>query len=293
MLNLYVKMSTQTLNWGVKDLIRWINIPGTFKPEKNLDTRIEELMDAQPFFPGALAIAVCFIHEGYWATDIMVWAPTMDEPEKVARRIGYVHALCVQDNLLYDAGDYKEVIDTLNQKVVAERDYLISSLCVHDGVMYDGGRTGIFKTDEGKIIAEREGWVRALCSSNGELYDAGAYRKVIRTFDDHVIAEREHWVHALGCYNNILYDATEKCVRKTFENKIIARRKDIPLTLFSFDDKLYDAGQYSYIYETFQRLFKKKLLKTNFEKKHKQNYRGVTAIQPISFWLANQLIRKA
>lgn len=288
-----LKMTTQTLTWNIRDWIRWMNIPKGFKPEKNLDEKVDELMNSDPFYPGALAIAVNFIHEGYWATDIMVWTPIMDEPEKVARRLGYVRALCVCDNFLYDAGDYNTIMDTLNNKVVAERESHVSSLCVHDGVMYDGGRREIFKTNEGKLIAKRDSWVKALCSFNGELYDAGAYRKIIRTFDNQIIAERKDWVYALGRHNNTLYDATWYVIRKTFENKKIARRKDLPFSLFSFNDKLYDAGQYPYIYETFPRILKKKFLKTNFEKKYKQNYRGVTAIQPISFWLANQLLSKA
>ena len=266
-----------------------MKLPGTFQPKQKSDDKLEELLDSDPFYPGALAIAVSFTYQEAWATDIMVWTPEMDEPEKVARRFGYVQGLCVYENLLYDAGENRKVIDTLNRKVVARRENQISSLCVHKGVMYDGGLKEIFKTDEGKLVAKREGWVKALRSCNGELYDAGSYRRVVRTFDNYTIAERKDWIYALGSQDNKLYDATEKGISNTFKKKTVTRRRGIPFTLFSFNNKLYDGGQYPYIYETSPSFFKKRFLRTDL----RERYNGVTAVQPISFWLANQLLRKA
>lgn len=262
-----------------------------FVSDNKSDEDLEKIINSQPYHLGALALSVCFIEGGAWATDIMVWMPSlMEEPETVAKRYGYVNGLCVHDHLLYDAGDERMIMDTLHGKVIAERGYAISSLCVHNGVMYDGGLHNVCKTYTGEIIAKREGWVKALRSCNGILYDAGSYKKVFRTFDNIPVAERNEWIYALESYNNVLYDATERGVRNTFKNKLVARRKGIPFTLFSFNDKLYDAGQYYFLYETFPRFFKKSLLKI---RDYGQNYRGVSAVQPISFWLANQLLRKA
>lgn len=271
-----------------------MKLPNSFVSEKKLDDKVENLIDADPYHPSALAIAIGFTNRNSWYTDIMVWMPQMEEPEKVTTRFGYVQGLCVYKNLLYDGGENRKITETLNERVVAERKEAISSLVVHDGIMYDGSNGKVFKTDKGKVVAKRAGWVRALCSCNGVLYDGGSYKKVIQTFDNKVIAERGDWVYALGYHDNLLYDATEKGIISTFEKKFITRRKDIPFALFSFENKLYDAGQYSYIYETSSSIFKKKFLRTGFIRtEYGKEYRGVTAVQPISFWLANQLLQKS
>ncbi len=269
-----------------------MKIPKTFLPGKGLEKKIEELKNSDPYKPASLAIALTYIHGNDWSTDILVWAPGMESPAKVATRQHHVEALCVHDNLLYEAGYSDEIIETLHNKTIAKRSHTITSLCVHNGVMYDGGREMIYKTSNGKVVAERPGWVKALCSFNGELYDAGSYKQVIKTFTNEVVAERKEWIHTLCSHNDRIYDAADCKIRNTLNNKVVARRKDLTFTLFSFNDKLYDAGQYFPIYETL-RLFKKKFLEVRQVEKYKfEFYRGITAVQPISSWLAQQLLSK-
>ncbi|MBM3199465.1 hypothetical protein FJZ53_00915 [Candidatus Woesearchaeota archaeon] len=272
-----------------------MKLPKTFLPGKELDEKIEELSNSEPYLPTCLAIALCYVEHGGWISDIMVWMPDMDKPVTVARRANYINAFCLYDNLLFDTGDYNQVIDTLNNKQIAKRGHMVSSLCVHDGVMYDGGLKKIYRTDNGKVIAERDGWVKALCSHNGEIYDAGSYKQVMKTLEDKPVAERKEWVYSLCSHDSNLYDgATDNKIRDTLTNKVVAKRDGIPFTMFSFNNKLYDAGQYYPVYETKRRWFKKKLLSIEWKERYSfDSYRGITAIQPIPAWLANQLMLKS
>lgn len=269
-----------------------MKIPKTFLPGKGLEKKVEELKTSDPYKLTSLALALTYTHGSGWATDLMVWAPNMDNPITIATRHFHVESLCVYDNLLYEAGYSNKIIDTLHNKVVAERKNTITSLCVHDGIMYDGGLKKIYKTDSGRKIARREGWVKALCSHKGELYDAGSYKQVIKTFDNKTVAKRKEWVYALCSHNNTLYDASDYRIRNTFNNKTVAKRKDMVFTMFSFNEKLYDAGMYYQIYETLK-LFKKKFLDMEKGEKYQYEfYRGITAVQPISSWLAQKLLSK-
>ncbi len=269
-----------------------MKIPETFLPGKKLENKVEELKTSDPYKPTSLVLALTYTHGGGWATDIMVWTPKMENPSIVATRHNYVESLCVYNNLLYEAGYSNLIIDTLHNKVVAERKHTITSLCVHNGLMYDGGLEKIYRTDNGKVIAGREGWVKALCSHNGELYDAGSYKQVIKTFDNKVVAERKEWVYALCSHNNTIYDAADYKIRNTLNNKLVSKRKDMVFTLFSFNEKLYDAGMYYPLYETL-RFFKKKFLEVEKGERYQYEfYRGITSVQPISSWLAQQLLYK-
>lgn len=271
-----------------------MQIPKTFLPGKKLEKKVEELKSSDPYKPTSLAIALTYVYGEGWDTDILIWNPSMGEPARIATRHSYVEALCVYNNLLYEAGYSRHVVDTLHNRTVAERNHTITSLCAHNGIMYDGGLEKIYETDKGKIISEREGWVKALCSFNNELYDSGSYKKIFKTFTNELIGERKEWVYSLCPHDNTLYDsALDHKIRNTFRNKVVARRKDIPFTLFSLNDKLYDAGMYYNIYETL-RFFKKKFLEIKQEEKYQYEfYRGITAAQPISSWLAQQLLSKS
>ncbi|MDP2906367.1 MAG: hypothetical protein Q8O03_00345 [Nanoarchaeota archaeon] len=269
-----------------------MKIPKTFLPGKKLENKVEELKTFDPYKPTALAIALIYTHGGGWATDLMVWTPDMSNPVTVTTRHNHVESLCMYDNLLYEAGYSNMIVDTLHNKIVAKRKYTVTSLCVHDGVMYDGGLDKIYRTDNGKVIAVRKGWVKALCSHDKEMYDAGSYKQVIKTFDDKVVAERKEWIYALCSYNNTIYDAADCKIRNTLNNKAVSKRKDMVFTLFSFNEKLYDAGMYYQIYDTLK-FFKKKFLEVEKGERYQYEfYRGITAVQPISPWLAHQLLSK-
>ena len=270
-----------------------MRIPRIFLSEKGLENKIEDLKNSDFYKPTSLVMAVTYMQGGGCATDMMVWAPDMEGMIKVATRHYHVESLCVHDNFLYEAGYSNEIVETLHNKVISRRKHTVTSLCVHNGVMYDGSLKKIRRTDSGKQIAVREGWVKALCSSNGELYDAGSYNKVMKTFSNETVAERKEWIYALHSHNGTLYDSTSDCkIRNTIKNKVVSRRKDIPFALFSFEGKLYDAGMYYSIYETL-RFFKKKFLEIKKEGYNFESYRGITSIQPISSWLANQLLAKS
>ena len=270
-----------------------MKIPKTFLPGKKLENKVEELKTSDPYRPTALAMALTYTHGGGWATDIMVWTPSMENPFKIATRQSHIESLCAYNNLLYEAGYSNLIIDTLHNKTVTERKHTITSLCVHNGIMYDGSLDKIYRTDNGKVIAEREGWVKALCSHNGELYDAGSYKQVIKTFDNKVVAERKEWIYTLCSHNNTIYDAADYKIRNTLNNKAVSKRKDMVFTLFSFNEKLYDAGMYYQIYETLK-FFKKKFLEVEkCERYQYEFYRGITSVQPISSWLAQQLLAKS
>lgn len=269
-----------------------MKVPKTFIPGKELEKKVEELKSSDPSKPTALALAVTYVYGHGWATDLMVWAPNMGKPTTIATRHYHVESLCIYDNLLYEAGYSNKIIDTLHNKTVAERKHTITSLCVHDRVMYDGGLEKIYKTDNGRKIARREGWVKDLCSHNGELYDAGSYKKVIKTFDNKTITRRKEWIHSLCSHNNVLYDSSDCKIRNTLQNKTVTKRKDMVFTMFSFNNKLYDAGMYYEIFETLK-FFKKKLLTVEKGETYQyEYYRGITAVQPISSWLAQKLLSK-
>jgi len=270
-----------------------LKIPRTFIPGKKLEKKLEELKTSDPYKPTALAIALTYSPNNSYATDLMVWIPGTGSPVIITTRYHHVESLCVCDNLLYEAGYSKYIVDTLHNKIVAERKDFVTSLCVNNGAMYDGGLEKIYRTDTGKVIAERDGWVKALCSHNGELYDAGSYKQVIKTFDNKVIAERKEWVYSLCSHNNTIYDSSDCKIRNTLSNKKVTNRKEMVFTMFSFNDKLYDAGMYYNVYETLK-FFKKKFLDLEKGEKYQYEfYRGITAVQPISSWLAQQLISKA
>ncbi len=114
---------------------------------------------------------------------------------------------------------------------------------------------------------------------------------VFRTFDNYPIAKKNEWTYALCSNNNRLYDASSNRVSDTFKNKTVAKRKALIMTLSSFNNTLYDSGYYSCVYETSKkRFFKKKLFKIGPEE---NTFRGITAMQPISLWLANKLLQRA
>ncbi len=94
----------------------------------------------------------------------------------IAERSDYVWALCSHGGVLFDAGDYGGVFDTLNNVEVASRSSWVSALCSHDGVLYDGGLyNAVFDTLNNVKVAERSDYVWALCSHGGVLFDAGDY----------------------------------------------------------------------------------------------------------------------
>src|SRR3989304_9190828 len=95
---------------------------------------------------------------------------------RLGERSNLVHALCVHEGRLYDAGRTMHVVDTLTGERVAERSHWILAICVHEGRLYDAGSTNrIFDTFAGTEVGKREDAVQALCSNGGRLYDAGEY----------------------------------------------------------------------------------------------------------------------
>src|SRR3989344_3565351 len=82
---------------------------------------------------------------------------------EIAERPNVIRALCSHAGMLYDVGDYNQILETLSSKVVAERSSTILALCSHAGMLYDVGRYNqIQETLSGKVVAERSSKISAL-----------------------------------------------------------------------------------------------------------------------------------
>lgn len=108
------------------------------------------------------------------------------EMYKERQREGWVYALEMYEDELYDAGEYPVIYSTLDNEIVARREQKVRALCSHRGELYDAGDSGIVhNTLTGERIAERfSQTIYTLCSFKGRLIDGGSYGAVIDTVTD-------------------------------------------------------------------------------------------------------------
>lgn len=275
-----------------------MKVPKQFISRKQgKEKRLEDLAKNEGYFSSlkALAIAVnCLGFGGGYEGELLIWKPDMESPVIVARRESTITSLCLHNNLLYDAGYYRDVYDTLNRRVIASRNSAIMALCSHNGELYDANKK-VYHTRSGEVLNDkRTSWVMALCSFNGELYDGGAYPLIYKTMTNRPFRARKDWTYVICSHENELYDGgSDNKVHNTTQDKVIARRLGMVSALCSFENNLYDAGCYYSINQTQKGylqnfLHKNKLL--NF--KHMEGFREIKSLQPIPLWLADELLER-
>jgi hypothetical protein len=127
-----------------------------------------------------------------------------------------------EEVLVFGSSDGVYAYDGKKVKKIAERDGWVYALTVYNNELYDGGSyRKIYRTLRNEIVAERDGSVLALTVYNNELYDGGTHGKIYRTLDNKVVAERDDWVYALAVYKGELYDGGDYGLYNTFTNKMI------------------------------------------------------------------------
>lgn len=110
---------------------------------------------------------------------------------RVRQRLGWVFALRVHNDKLYDAGSENAIYTTLpGYDTVAKRDDTVRALCSHKGELYDAGHYGtIFNTYTGERIAERAHIIYTLCSFRDMLLEGGTSGMVVNAFNDDVLLD--------------------------------------------------------------------------------------------------------
>jgi hypothetical protein len=131
-------------------------------------------------------------------------------------RTGHIFALASYDRLYDAGAYNKVYDSTYNNAgcisaVIAQRNSHVRSLAVHDGKVYDAGNyRNVSETLIDKPIADRKGIVRALAFCGGKLYDAGEDRSVFDTFDDPLgtnpVYTFENEIYAMCSLPKLLFD---------------------------------------------------------------------------------------
>ncbi|MDP2906366.1 MAG: hypothetical protein Q8O03_00340 [Nanoarchaeota archaeon] len=255
-----------------------MKLPESFIPEKQLEYKVEDLLNKEEHDEEGLAIAV----EDSTHTDrgrIYIWEPKMDKPKLVKIRKDMVIDFCYFDNKLYDCGVYTKILNTLTDEELLIKVLSVFSMCYYNNkVAYSN--LGEIYLDDSKIM-ERLGWTFALRAHNDKLYDAGSENKICTTIENDVIAKRTDTIRALCSHKGELYDAGHYGeVFNTNTGERIAERAHIIYALCSFKDMLLEGGTSGMVTESFTD-------KVLFD----FGNNTVTAIETIPLALVKELIR--
>lgn len=145
-------------------------------------------------------------------------------PVIVAKRGGFVKAICSHNRTLYDAQG-TGIHETLTGKRVASRKSRIEDLESHEGGLYDCGDYGICDTLTGKKVSDEES--SSICSSSGVLY-ATRFNGIFDVFSGERVAKNYGFLHTpmLCSLNHQLFNSDSYCLaRDTIGDKTIINSK--------------------------------------------------------------------
>lgn len=255
-----------------------MKLPELFIPEKQLEYKVEDLLNKEEHDEEGLAVAVEDLTSSSrgW---IYVWEPNMGEPKLIRKRKDMVIDFCFFNNKLYDCGVYTRISNTLTDEHLLTQQFAVFSLCSYKNkVVYSN--LGDIYLDDSKIRT-RLGWTFALRVHNDKLYDAGSENKIYTTLENDVIAKRDDTVRALCSHKGGLYDAGHYgIVYNTYTGERIAERAHIIYTLCSFRDMLLEGGTSGMVVNAFN---DKVLLDFG--------HNIITALETIPMSLLKELIR--
>jgi hypothetical protein len=161
-----------------------------------------------------------------------------------------VLALCFHDDKLYDAGRYRQVLETAKGTPVVQEDKSITALCSHAGNLYHGTEDRIWETHKRiRVLKDYHLFLlSSLCSHNGTLHYTMSHWIGDEPNDMHF--DRPKAIFTLCSHGGMLYDGGEyKEIRETVTGITIGERKGTIRALCSHRGKLLDAGDYKGIYE--------------------------------------------
>lgn len=217
-----------------------MKLPESFIPDKNLEDKVEDLLNKEEHYEEGLAIAVEDSTASYRGV-VYIWEPKMEKPKLIRKRKDMVIDLCYYNNKLYDCGAYTKISNTLTDEQLLTQLSAVFSLCSYKNKIAYSNLGEIYLNDS--KIRERPGWTFALRAHNDKLYDAGSENKICTTLENDIIAQRDDTVRALCSHKGELYDAGHYgIIFNTYTGERIAERAHIIYTLCSFRDMLLEGG---------------------------------------------------
>lgn len=214
-----------------------------------------------------------YVNELYFATcnrdhiDCKIWRLNDDRVvEEIATRDLVIMSLAFHNNVLYDAGLYKAVFETLNDKKgiheIVKRKGNIYTLCSHKGILYDAGdyegyNNKLFMTLENKALElpalHSFSYISKLYSDQKTFYGIRAKGGIFDLLNNICVEDvRPGYANDLCVHKGRLYyGGVMRKVIDAKENTYVAARDHIILALCSHNGMLLDAGNSAAIFDTF------------------------------------------
>ncbi len=188
-----------------------------------------------------------------------------EEDILIAEREGKINSLCCHNGWLFDSGFYPNIYDTINEELIAKRNFWTLAICSHDYKMYDAsfdpyesvGSSVIRETKTNEKISERSDIVYSFCSYFNSLYDGGL-AGIYETFSNMKIRDRRTRttedgievipIKTIVFHNKKLYDGGDYGVIETIGKRVITTRECS--SLCTYRTILLDAGSDKSIYAT-------------------------------------------